>query len=214
MKLELSGHAPLHGLVLAGGWGRRLGHDKGLLEYHGRSQVRWLLDLIQPLCTSSFVSIRAEQAELAGYRGLPAIIDPPTEGGPANGLMAALQQVPGAAWLIIAADMPLLQLRTLKTLVTARDVHRLATAYRHRNGVAEPLCSIWEPMVGPILTGLARSGTVSLRRLLESGSAKLIQIDDDEALCSVNTAAEDLVARQILARRSLETTRLQGPSSR
>jgi molybdopterin-guanine dinucleotide biosynthesis protein A len=192
------GPPPLKGLVLAGGLSSRLGRDKGSLDYHGVPQARWALELLAPFCVQTFASIRAEQAELPAYRGLPVILDARDSAGPATGLLQALQHSPGAAWLAIAADMPLLTPPALAQLLAHRDPAALATAYRHRDGTPEPLCAIWEPAVEAHLTEGGPRG-VSLRRLLETGPARLIPLANDDVLTSVNTAIDDARVRRLLA---------------
>jgi molybdopterin-guanine dinucleotide biosynthesis protein A len=193
---DVAGSAPaLHGLVLAGGRGTRLGRDKGELDYHGVSQARWAFELLRAFCAETFVSIRPEQAGRPAYRDLPLLTDRGVSAGPASGLAAALRRSPGAAWLVVAADMPLLRRELLANLVADRDSGVLATAYRHRDGTPEPLCAIWEPAAGPLV---AEPG-VSLRRLLETGPAKLLELADDAVLASVNTPEDDAAIRRALS---------------
>jgi len=194
--------SPLHGLVLAGGRGTRLGRDKGELNYHGMSQAVWALRLLEPFCRAAFVSLRPGQVDAPAYRGLPSILDGGTSAGPASGVGAALQRFPRAAWLVIAADMPLLTEGVLATLVSQRDPSKLATAYRRRDGMPEPLCAIWEPAVASRLVPRHGGQGLSLRRLLEDGPAQLLDLEDEEALTSVNTAADDARVRARLGSRA------------
>ena len=189
--------SPLYGLVLAGGRGTRLGMDKGGLDYHGVPQAAWALRLLEPLCRRQFVSVRPEQIDTPAYRGTSTIVDRGISAGPASGVAAALHEFPRVAWLVIAADMPLLTDAVLATLVAHRDPSVIATAYRHRGARPEPLCAIWEPAAAARL-GEGGQG-LSLRRLLEEGPAHLLDLDDDQALTSVNTAADDLRVRTRLA---------------
>ncbi len=152
----LEAASPLYGLVLAGGRGTRLGRDKGELDYHGLPQAAWGLRLLEPFCRERFVSVRPEQIDTPGYRGLPTIVDRGASAGPASGVAAALQQFPRAAWFVIAADMPLLTDAVLATLVAHRDPSVLATAYRRRGGMPEPLCAIWEPAAARATRGAGR----------------------------------------------------------
>jgi molybdopterin-guanine dinucleotide biosynthesis protein A len=193
---------PLYGLVLAGGRGTRLGRDKGELDYHGLPQAAWGLRLLEPFCSERFVSVRPEQIDTPGYRGLPTIIDRGASAGPASGVAAALLQVPRAAWLVIAADMPLLTDAALAALVAHRDPSVLATAYRGHGGRPEPLCAIWEPAAGARLAEQDAEHGISLRRLLEEGPARLLELADNEVLTSVNTAADDLRVRARLGARA------------
>jgi molybdopterin-guanine dinucleotide biosynthesis protein A len=76
------GPAPaLHGLVLAGGRGRRMGADKGALEIGGVAQVERMVQLLENCCAQVFVSVRPDQAEIAPYRGRPLILDAPVNAG-------------------------------------------------------------------------------------------------------------------------------------
>ena len=190
-----AGAIPLHGLVLSGGRGTRLGRDKGTLDYHGVPQALWGLRLLEPFCSRRFVSVRPDQVDAPAFRGLPAVVDRGASAGPASGVAAALAEFPNVAWLVIAADMPLLTNAVIGRLVRHRDPSVLATAYRHSDGVPEPLCAIWEPSAAARLGSPAPGQGVSLRRLLEDGPTRLIDVGDNEALTSVNTEADDLRVR-------------------
>ncbi len=109
-----------------------------------------------------------------------------------------LRRSPRIAWLVVAADMPLLEPALIANLVARRDPAALATAYRHADGTPEPLCAIWEPATRARLEQHAGSAGASLRRLLEAGPARLLDLDNDEALTSVNTTAEEARVRRLL----------------
>ena len=191
-----AGRAPLNGLVLCGGRGTRLGRDKGSLDYHGRPQAQWLFELLRGFCAEVFVSVRADQAGAGVYRDLPAIEDPPGAAGPAAGLLAAWQRAPAAAWLVVAADLPLVDARTLRALVNARDPLANATAFRHPDGTPEPLCAIWEPRARPAVEAAPRA---SLRRVLEAGRVAFAVAPEAERLLSVNTPEDEARVRGFLA---------------
>jgi len=161
------------------GGGTRLGRDKGELDCHGLPQARWAHELLAGACERRFVSVRPDQIQAEPYRDLPLIADEGEGGGPAAGLSAALNRFPGAAWLLVAADMPLLTAGVLGVLVEQRDPAGLATAFRRADGTPEPLCAIWEPAVRAVATPA------------RGGPAKLLAIDDEGALASVNTPADD-----------------------
>jgi len=194
-----AGTPPLHGLVLAGGAGSRIGRDKGELDYHGLPQARWAFDLVARLCERTYVSVRPEQARLGVYSTLPLIEDRSSY-GPAAGLLAAWAVAPDAAWLLLAADMPLIDQAILETLVRGRDAHSLATAYRHPDGLFEPLCAIWEPAARASLQAEAGdAGRVSLRRILETSRVAQLAMSDAGRFRSVNTPADDSDVRAWLA---------------
>lgn len=195
------------------------GRDKGLLDYHGEPQARWAAALLAPFCERVYVSLRPDQADAHGYAGLPKVVDSASL-GPASGLAAAFALAPHAAWLVLAADMPLADRALLAALVAARGSRprAAATAFRGADGRLEPLCAIYEPRFRPALrTALetagsaaaagaaaagARSGEAgpSLRRLLEAAEPIVVEPPNPAALISVNTQADDRAAREALGK--------------
>lgn len=175
---------PLYGLVLAGGLSERMGADKGLLNYRGKPHREWLADQLAPLCEQVFISCRPEQvAELPqGYRGLP---DRAPNLGPAGGLLSAAAAQPGAAWMAVACDLPLLDADTLAVLIEARDTSADATAFfsPYING-PDPLAAIWEPTALALLADSQHKGPF---KTLRSARVRLIHLDDASVLANVNT---------------------------
>ena len=179
----------LLGLVLAGGASRRMNRDKGTLRYHDEPQAVHAWRLLTDVCGRAFVSTNARRAGIAPYSDLPLIVDAGDYRGPASGLDAAWSRYPDAAWLTLAVDMPLVDRVLLDELVAARDPSAHATAFRHDDGVIEPLCTIWEPKARvPLLERLA-AGDASLRRFLEAHAAALIAPGAPEKLRSVDDPA-------------------------
>ncbi len=186
----------LWGLALAGGESRRMGQDKGTLSYSGKPQAYLTWQMLDALCPRTFLSVRAEQADVLPYAELPLILDDETKCGPAAGLLAAWTQHADVAWLVLATDMPLVEEALLLELIESRDPVRLATAFRHPDGTPEPLCTIWEPQARPKLLNQARAGEYSLRKLLEQSLVKMLEPKDPGRLVSVNSLADYQAMRQ------------------
>jgi len=195
------GPPALVGLVLAGGFGRRLGEDKGALELHGRPQAEHAFRLLAPFSASVRVSVRPDQADLAPYRDLPLVIDDPAVAGPAAGLLAAWKAFPNAALLVLAVDMPLVDAGLVAYLTARRDPAGVATAYRQPDGVIEPLCAIFEPRARAGLAAIAAgAGSASLRRYLGGAGVAVLEPPDPGRLASVNTPEALAAARASLAK--------------
>lgn len=137
---------PLHGLLLCGGSSSRMGEPKAGLRYHSEIQSRHGSKLLQPHCQQVHVSIRASQTSDPAFNGLSLIHDAFPFQTPLNGILSAMQQIPSAAWLVLACDMPMITSDTLQILVESRNPHRTATVFVHpETGIMEPLCAIYEP---------------------------------------------------------------------
>jgi len=183
--------APLHGLVLAGGRSTRMGRDKAAIAVHGQSQLERALGLLAPLVTGAFVSVRDDQ------RGDPLrarhaqIVDVAGIQGPCAGIRAAQRAHPGAAWLVLACDLPLLDASTLQHLIARRDPSLLATAFRSRHdGLPEPLCAIYEPASAAALQEFLAGGRNCPRKFLIQSATLLLDQPNPEALDNVNTPDE------------------------
>ncbi len=189
----------LYGLVLSGGKSTRMGADKGLLEYHGVPQREYFYTLLEELCDEVYLSLRSDQ-----LRDVPQsfkyIIDTDRHQGPFNGILSAHQKFPKAAWLVLACDLPLLDLDTLKTLVAERDAILDATAMAtKKTGLPEPLVAIWEPYGLSAAMDYLQSGEGSSpRKYLINSNSKRVHPEEDKLLYNANSLEEYQLAKTLL----------------
>jgi molybdenum cofactor guanylyltransferase len=191
--------APVYALVLAGGRSSRMQADKAALAYHGRAQLTEAMRLVAPLTARAFVSVRADQVDDPLRAGFPQIIDRREDLGPAAGIMAAQEEFPDVAWLVLACDLPFLDAATLEHLLRARDPASDATAYiSSHDGLPEPLCAIYEPASRAKLAAYLAQGSQCPRRFLRQANVHLIAAPDGRALDNINTRAEYDAAMNVL----------------
>lgn len=196
--LSPAGAAPVAGVVLAGGFSKRMGRDKALIDYHGEPHYLWTARLLQKVCSRVMISCRREQV-------LPGLNEPEfmrlhdeREGrGPITGILAAMSACPGAAVLAVACDLPRIDETTITTLLRARDPARRATFYiSETEGLPEPLCAIYEPGIMPVLQEALAADRRCPRKILiqQEGAVKGIKLETPGALDNFN-APEDLNER-------------------
>lgn len=180
--------AKLYGLVLSGGKSTRMGTDKGLIEYHGVPQREYLYNLLSQVCENTFISLREEQED-----ELPAamktIVDLNEFKGPYNGLLSAHKKYPDVAWLVLACDLPLMDLDALKELISQRDSAKEATAFALKeNPLPEPLCAIWEPQALQQSIEYLESGNGTCpRKYLINHDTKLVFPKSENVLLNANS---------------------------
>jgi molybdopterin-guanine dinucleotide biosynthesis protein A len=140
----------LNGLVLAGGKSVRMGFDKGAVNWHGKEQRYYMADMLKPCCNEVFISRRSVQQDMdEQYKTLT---DTFIGLGPYGAILSAFREQPDNAWLVVACDLPLLDINTLQHLIDNRDCSAIATAYESSfDGFPEPLITIWEPKSYPVL---------------------------------------------------------------
>lgn len=190
---------PLFGLVLAGGKSVRMGRDKGLLRWHDKAQRYYLADLLENLCERTFISCRADQAKKIADDGYQALPDNAPAEAQYGAILSAMSAYPDSAWLVVACDLPLLDLNALTLLVHQRDPLKLATAFKDgNNGLPEPLAAIWEPRARDMLIQKLSEGVTCPRKALirSAPDVKLILPAEPATIMNVNTpeAAKEAMA--------------------
>jgi molybdopterin-guanine dinucleotide biosynthesis protein A len=180
----------LNGLVLAGGQSRRMGRDKGAIEWHGIPQREYMANLLQPLCKQVFISCRAEQQyEIGNKNGI--LTDTFVDLGPFGALLSAFRAQPDHAWLVVACDLPLLNQHTLEYLLSVRCPHKIATTFRSpSHHLPEPLITIWEPKAYAVLLSFLAQGYSCPRKVLIHSDVHVVEAPMADALLNVNTPEE------------------------
>src|SRR5512137_1012273 len=106
-------------IVLAGGQSRRMGRDKALIDYQGRPIIAHVIDTLRTLTDDVVViSNRSDLYSSFGARVAPDY-DPPC--GPLGGLAAGLQAMTAELAIVVACDMPFLNVNLLRWLIDLAD---------------------------------------------------------------------------------------------
>lgn len=180
----------IFGLVLAGGQSTRMGKDKGLIPYHGLPQREYLYHLLGRVCDQTYISIRPDQKD--EIDDMEVIVDKDEYKGPYNGLLSAHSMHPEVAWLVLACDLPLLDLISLQELIAARDPNLMATSFAQKeNPLPEPLCAIWEPKALQASVAYLHEGKGTCpRKFLIDSEVKLVFPRDPKVLLNANSEQE------------------------
>jgi molybdopterin-guanine dinucleotide biosynthesis protein A len=188
----------LFGLILAGGYSKRMGQDKALLEFHGKPQIEFLFDLLQSHCDKVFLSKRRGQK---AYKNFDCIDDADEflDQGPLGGILSAMKEYPGADWLVVACDLPFITDETLQTLLTHRNLSKTATAFiSTHDSLPEPLCAVWQGHAYQPVLKLFYEGIHCPRKALMKSNACLLKQNDPRWLDNINTPEQ---AASVIARR-------------
>jgi len=151
----------LTGFVLAGGRSTRMGRDKAELDWHGRTLLEHMLDVLHTV---------ADPVRVVGRAPLP---DTRPGLGPLSGIATGLEATFSDANMFVAVDLPFLTqdfLKFLQQRILASSYPLLAC----KIGSAFPLClGVWRPMLPEIHRRLS-AGLLSVRGLIESTAAETI----------------------------------------
>ncbi len=178
----------VYGLVLSGGKSTRMGRDKGEIHYHNKPQREYLYELLSQVCDKTFLSLRKDQLT-AIPPNMEFIVDRNEFKGPFNGILSAHHYHSDVAWLVVACDLPLLDLASIKQLLRARQSTKTATAYStSTQNLPEPLAAIWEPEgLAKAKSHMESSESSCPRKFLINSDISLVYPEKDALLTNANS---------------------------
>jgi len=144
-------------IVLAGGRGLRLGREKAWEELGGESLLQRAVRRLAPLATEIIVVVAPGREE----RGLPArpgpkvttMVDLHPGRGPLAGVYAGLSRAGSLHSLVVACDMPFLNVPLLRYMMDIRCHHDVVIP--RCSGLLEPLHAVYSKRcLGPMKTAL------------------------------------------------------------
>jgi molybdopterin-guanine dinucleotide biosynthesis protein A len=201
---ELAGGPPgLCGLVLAGGRSTRMGTDKAALVHpDGRTLARRTVDLLDEAgCECVVLSLRHDQEippGLADHSQVVIARDPEgSSEGPLAGMLAAMSLRPDADWLVLACDLPRLDVETLAHLISSKLPEELFLSYRSEfDGLPEPLCALYAAGALRIIEQARADDLRCPRKVLIQNKCRLLEAVTPRALENANTPEDWETARQ------------------
>ena len=169
------------GVVLAGGFSKRMGTDKAKLKLGNLTlleiQVRKLRE------------IGLEDIMVSGYsrpvEGTRLIGDIYPHRGPMSGIHACLKAAKNPACLVVSVDVPLFPKEWLEKLI--QDHSGPSTVLSH-GGEIEPLLAVYDADLARQAEELILSGERSVRKLLNDAELKKLEYTGDpDLLLNCNT---------------------------
>ena len=111
------------GIVLAGGEGKRLGTDKAVLEFGGKTLLEITVERLQELTLD--IVIACGRGTRPGWPKVDAqnVLDRRKGGGPLAGLDAGLRAIRNEAAVVVACDMPFLSPALLRHMAGRLETH-------------------------------------------------------------------------------------------
>ena len=197
-------------IILAGGFGRRLGRDKATTEAGGRPLLHWSVRAASEVSDDIVVAKRPDQQFPAlGSVVWSEAVDHRRDRGPLAGLEAALPLIKHDLAVAVACDMPFLRPELLSAV--AASCIAVEIAMPRIDGFAQPLLAAYRPSIVPQATRLLDEGDGRIRALLPLVGHRLLEVDELrvhdpelESFTNVNRP-EDLDAVE-------QTLKLQNPA--
>jgi molybdopterin-guanine dinucleotide biosynthesis protein A len=173
------------GFVLAGGRSSRMGRDKALLPWHGRTLLEQVAEVVRQAAGDVTV-IGHESYRSLGLRVIPDAIP---DRGPLGGLLTALDASDADRVLLVACDMPEVTVGLLTGLLSGEADAVVAEA----EGRLHPLCAVYHRRVLPKVNAAIRGRSLKMHDFLSHIAVQRWPVSDAKLLINMNTP-EDMPA--------------------
>lgn len=171
------------GVLLTGGGSRRLGADKARLRLGNSTLAERAADRLDAVCA-------AVVEAGPGHSGRPHVVEDPPGAGPLAALVAAARAEPADAYLLLAVDMPRVDVPLLRLLATWPSPASVVPVV---GGRSQLVCARWSAAAVASARDLLDAGERSLRAL--EAATPVVHLHDEwrgaagpDAFADVDTA--------------------------
>lgn len=191
---------PVSGIILCGGLSRRMGRDKAWLPWSGRTLLSHVAETLRPFVEDLVVVSRAGQV-------LPAtsarVVTDRVEGaGPLGGLEAGLAAMGMPYGIVVACDMPWLNVAFLKAMVPLSRGYDLVIP--RVAGEYQPLHAVYAKHLQPVVGTLLARGERRVQALMGRVRVRMLEepfVRAHDPLCrSVTSVDTQNAYRQAIQR--------------
>ncbi len=177
----------LHAAVLVGGESRRMGRDKALLPFRGRTLVEHIAGEAEAVAGGVLL---IGPVALYGQFGWPVIEDPARGSGPLSGIVTALAGSAAEWTLVVACDMPNLSRQVLGELAAHALAGSADAVLAHSaGGYDEPLLAVYRATCLPALETALAEGRWKVRDALRGLEVERFAVSE-ECVRNANTPEE------------------------
>jgi molybdenum cofactor guanylyltransferase len=161
------------GFVLAGGRSTRMGQDKALLPWGGRTLLEVALDKLRALPLATAPRIAAARSDLSSHAGVIADLHPGC--GPLSGIEAALAASSRPLNVFLPVDVPLLPAQFLLWMLQRAETTGALVTVPRINGWPQALCAVYHrDLLGHISASLV-AGDYKVMHVVNSAAGTLSQ---------------------------------------
>lgn len=175
--------------ILCGGKSSRMGSEKRLVFFNGKTFVGHVFEAIIPLCDTVFLVANPDNKEKYAYPD--TITDIYADKGPVGGIYTALEHSHSENSLILSCDVPLLTTALLEELITLHHKGNADITVVEDHDHVHPLIGIYGKNVKHLFETAVLQDELRLMKVLEWCSCQRLHIPEERSgeLRNINTKA-------------------------
>ncbi len=174
------------GGILAGGKSSRMGTEKGLQTFKGKSLILYSIETLKPFCSEFLISSN----NIAYHQfKFPLVKDVVPDCGPLGGLLSLLRKMSKEYLFVLACDMPFVTSETIKLLLEGIDTTECIVPKTEDK--IEPLCAIYSRSLISKIEKQIATGDYSMHTLIMNSTRKFVHFEEEfTEFRSINTPGE------------------------
>jgi len=179
MKIKNKKIYPLTAIILAGGKSSRVGlnKNKDQIKLAGRPLIDWVISQLTSLdnLTEENIIIVGPKEKYPNFKRVVQDIFP--QKGPLGGIFSGLKASTSQYNLIVACDMPFLEVKLLQYMREKIDSNDIIIPLYNKEYI-EPLCAIYSRKCLEIIEKNIQSGILSVRKIFPHLRIKFIEEEE------------------------------------
>jgi molybdopterin-guanine dinucleotide biosynthesis protein A len=161
------------GIILAGGKSKRMGEDKSLLKFRGKTLLQRIIDEQNKILNNVYVIGK----ESKNFEDAIGVKDKIFDKGPIGGLFTAISEIRSEWYLITPCDMPFVSHTHLSKLLDHRNTGDFdAVIAESENGI-EPLVAVYNRNIFNKMEENIKNKNYAVRFLFKQFHKKYIKFD-------------------------------------
>ncbi|MGB3656040.1 MAG: molybdenum cofactor guanylyltransferase, partial [Rivularia sp. (in: cyanobacteria)] len=184
-----SPHPSIAALILAGGKSSRMGSDKALVDYQGKPMLLSVYQ-VAAACTEQVYILTpwSDRYQSILPPDCQYLVESQPGKGPVNGLYQGLEQISADWILLLACDLPLLDVEILQSWINKLPQIPASTLalVPQRSQIWEPMCGFYRKEVKTELDTFLKMGKRSFQDLLSGINVEALNVDEKTGLMLFN----------------------------
>lgn len=182
-------HESCCAVILRGGKSRRMGTDKALLSWKGKTWLETIAEQLDPLCPEKYLSVSEGDGGCILRADWVVLPDSVPDCGPVGGILTALQTCRAEWALVSSCDIPAVRTALFQLLLDNRspDADLVFPVTQDKIHLT---CALYRKTMEPLVREQIAQGDYRLRSLPGKCRARQIRITDPAylyMLTNVNT---------------------------
>ncbi|MFC2041639.1 molybdenum cofactor guanylyltransferase [Chloroflexota bacterium] len=167
-------------VVLAGGKNLRLGKNKALETFDGKSLIERVIERIRPLASQILIVTSQQQSDLT-IAGTETVLDLYPDKGPLVGIYTGLTYSRPSHSLVVACDMPFLNTELLRYMIGLLGNFD-AVVPRLEEGKIEPLHAVYSKSCLPVIEERLERNHLGIHSFFKTVNVRYVERDECQRL--------------------------------